>query len=100
MPDAGKPKRARAPAIHIAPNDPIIPYLKIADGPFDILKLDFDSPAVRAIRESGGRLVVPLRSEGELIGLLVRELDLVLLLPSLHSQHLTAGDEEVRPPAP
>ena len=90
--DAGKPKRARAPAVHIAPNDPIIPYLESVDGPIDIQKLDLDSLALRALRESGVRLAVPLRSEGELIGILVPELNLVSVLPSLHRHHAPSED--------
>ena len=100
VPDAGKPKRAQAPAIDIAPNDPIIPYLQSADGPIDIQKLNLDSQAVQALMESGVRLVAPLRSEGELIGLLVPQLNLVWVLPTLHTQHLPSGHQEIRPPAP
>ena len=97
---AGQSKRAEAPAVDIAPNDPIIPHLQSADGPVDLRKLDLDSPAARALRESGVQLVVPLRSEGELIGLLIPQLNRVLVLPSLHSQHTASQDDEVRPPAP
>ncbi len=50
--------------------------------------------------ESGVRLAVPLRSEGEPIGILVPELNLVSVLPSLHSHHAPSEDQEVRPPAP
>ena len=100
VPAACQPKRAEALAVDIAPNDSIIPYLESADGSVDVQKLELDSPAVRALRESGVRLVVPLRSDGELIGFIIPQLNLVLVLPSLHSHHFPSGGQEVRPPAP
>ena len=58
------------PAVEIAPNDPIVAYFLSADGPVDIQTLGLDSPAAKALQEAGIRLAVPLRSQGELIGLL------------------------------
>ena len=59
-----------APPIDIAPNDPILAYFHAGSGAVAIDDLHLDSPAVAALRESGVKLVVPLISQGELIGLL------------------------------
>ena len=56
--------------IEIAPNDPIIAYFQSAPGSVDLEGLELDSPALRSLRASGVRLVVPLVTQGELIGLL------------------------------
>ncbi len=57
-------------APEIAPNDPIIGYLQSATGAVDLAHLDLDSPALRELRGSGVTLVVPLVTNGELVGLL------------------------------
>lgn len=54
----------------IAPNDPLLAYFSGAHATVDLDTLDLDSPALRALRAEGTRLVVPLVSQGELIGLL------------------------------
>jgi serine phosphatase RsbU (regulator of sigma subunit) len=59
-----------APEIEIAPNDPIVAYFASASGVVEIDKLDLDSPALRAMKEADIKVVVPLVSQGELIGLL------------------------------
>jgi len=56
--------------IDIAPNDPILAYFHAGSGAVAIDDLDLDSPAVRSLRSAGVKLVVPLISQGELIGLL------------------------------
>src|SRR5438874_5747165 len=56
--------------IDIAPNDPIVAYFLSAPGAVEIDKLHLDSPALRALKESGVKLAVPLVSQGELLGLL------------------------------
>jgi serine phosphatase RsbU (regulator of sigma subunit)/anti-sigma regulatory factor (Ser/Thr protein kinase) len=62
---------AASPApVDIAPNDPIIPFFQSAAGAVDIEALELESPALEALRASGVRLVVPLVTQGELIGLL------------------------------
>jgi serine phosphatase RsbU (regulator of sigma subunit)/anti-sigma regulatory factor (Ser/Thr protein kinase) len=70
-----EPVPARAPAatpvpVDIAPNDPIIPYFQSAAGAVDIEALELESPALDALRATGVKLVVPLVTQGELIGLL------------------------------
>jgi serine phosphatase RsbU (regulator of sigma subunit)/anti-sigma regulatory factor (Ser/Thr protein kinase) len=59
-----------APPVEIAPSDPIIPYFQSAAGAVDIEGLELESPALDALKAAGVKLVVPLVSQGELIGLL------------------------------
>jgi serine phosphatase RsbU (regulator of sigma subunit) len=58
------------PELEIAPNDPIVAYFASASGVVEIEKLDLDSPALRAMKAADIKVVVPLISQGELIGLL------------------------------
>jgi len=58
------------PPIDIAPNDPILAYFHAGSGAVAVDDLQLDSPAVAALRAAGVKLVVPLISQGELIGLL------------------------------
>ncbi len=78
-------RRAPAPAIEIAPNDPIIAYFQSAPGAVEIDKLTLDSPALRALKAAGVKLAVALVSQGELIGLLN-------LGPRLSEQDYSADD--------
>ena len=64
------PVIAGAPPLEIAPNDPIIAYFQSARGAVDIDGLELDSPALVELRDAGVRIVVPLVTQGELIGLL------------------------------
>ena len=57
-------------AVDIPESDPLLAYLQTATGPVDLTRLELDSPAVRSLREAGVALVVPLVSQGELIGTL------------------------------
>jgi serine phosphatase RsbU (regulator of sigma subunit)/anti-sigma regulatory factor (Ser/Thr protein kinase) len=65
----GGPQRD-APVVDIAPNDPVLAYLQSVPEPVHVDNLKIDSPGVRALREAGVKLVVPLVTQGELIGLL------------------------------
>ena len=58
------------PPVEIAPNDPLLAYFHAGSGAVPIDELELDSPAVRALKIAGVKLVVPLISQGELIGLL------------------------------
>ena len=69
-PVAAPSERVEAPTVEIAPNDPLVAYFSGATGAVDISTLQLDSPALEGLREAGIRLVVPLVSQGELIGLL------------------------------
>jgi serine phosphatase RsbU (regulator of sigma subunit)/anti-sigma regulatory factor (Ser/Thr protein kinase) len=57
-------------AVDIPESDPLLAYLQTAPGPVDLARLELDSPAVRDLRDAGVALVVPLVSQGELIGTL------------------------------
>jgi len=56
--------------LDIAPNDPLLAYIQHNPAVFDAAQLKLNSPAVIALRKAGVRLVVPLVSQGELIGLI------------------------------
>jgi serine phosphatase RsbU (regulator of sigma subunit)/anti-sigma regulatory factor (Ser/Thr protein kinase) len=56
--------------VEIAPNDPLVAYFQTTSGAVDVDSLEIDSPAADHLRNSGVKLVVPLVSQGELIGLL------------------------------
>src|SRR5215212_9421116 len=62
--------RPAAPALEIAPTDPLVAHFQGSSGPADLDELDLDSPALRAMRAAGVKIAVPLVSQGELIGLL------------------------------
>ena len=57
-------------AVDIPESDLLLAYLQSAPGPVDLGRLELDSPAVAALRAAGVALVVPLVSQGELIGTL------------------------------
>jgi len=68
---AAAPTEIRASiAVDIAESDPLLAYLQTAPGPVELARLELDSPAVRDLRAAGVALVVPLVSQGELIGTL------------------------------
>lgn len=54
----------------IAPDDPLVHYFQANPGVVDVDALTLDSPALAALREADVRLVVPLVSQGELIGMI------------------------------
>jgi serine phosphatase RsbU (regulator of sigma subunit) len=76
------------PELEIAPNDPIVAYFAGASGVVEIEKLDLDSPALRAMKDADIKVVVPLVSQGELIGLLN-------LGPRLSQQEYSADDRKL-----
>jgi serine phosphatase RsbU (regulator of sigma subunit)/anti-sigma regulatory factor (Ser/Thr protein kinase) len=79
---------AQTPPVDIAPNDPIIAYFQGASGAVDIEDLDIDSPGLEELKAAGVKLVVPLVSQGELIGLLN-------LGPRLSAQDYSADDRKL-----
>jgi serine phosphatase RsbU (regulator of sigma subunit)/anti-sigma regulatory factor (Ser/Thr protein kinase) len=56
--------------IDIAPDDPILAHFHGAVGAVDLDTLELESPARAALLAAGMQLVVPLVSQGELLGLL------------------------------
>ena len=55
---------------NIAGNDPFLTYCLNSKGVIDVEKLLLDTPAVEAMKEAGVKLVIPLISQGDLIGLI------------------------------
>jgi serine phosphatase RsbU (regulator of sigma subunit)/anti-sigma regulatory factor (Ser/Thr protein kinase) len=64
------PVPVSGPELDISPNDPLLAYFSTAHGAVELDTLELDSPAVTALRAQGVKLLVPLVSQGELIGLL------------------------------
>jgi len=62
--------RALVPAVDISPDDPVIAHFQNSPGVIELEKLNLDSPGVRAMKSAGVKVVVPLVSQGELVGLL------------------------------
>jgi serine phosphatase RsbU (regulator of sigma subunit)/anti-sigma regulatory factor (Ser/Thr protein kinase) len=58
------------PPFDIAPNDPLVAYFLSAPGATELDKLHMDSAALKALKASGIKMVIPLVSQGELVGLL------------------------------
>jgi serine phosphatase RsbU (regulator of sigma subunit) len=58
------------PGLEIAPTDPIVLYFQSAPGAVELRQLELDSPALEQMRAQGITMVVPLVTQGELIGLL------------------------------
>src|SRR3982074_3642025 len=58
------------PPIDLAPNDPLLACFAESRGAVSLDELQLESAAVQALRDRGSKLVVPLISQGELIGLL------------------------------
>lgn len=56
--------------IDVEPSDPLLPFLTTAPGPVDVAALPAYSPAVRRMKEQDVRVVVPLVTSGELVGML------------------------------
>jgi serine phosphatase RsbU (regulator of sigma subunit)/anti-sigma regulatory factor (Ser/Thr protein kinase) len=74
--------------VDISPNDPILAYFQSAGGAVDIENLQLASPALEELRAAGVKLVVPLISHGELIGVLN-------LGPRLSEQEYSADDRKL-----
>src|SRR5579859_1380594 len=67
---ASRARRIETPPLDIAPNDPLVAYFLSAPGATELDKLHMDSPALKALKASGIKMVIPLVSQGELVGLL------------------------------
>jgi serine phosphatase RsbU (regulator of sigma subunit)/anti-sigma regulatory factor (Ser/Thr protein kinase) len=74
--------------VDIAPNDPALVYFQSNPEPANLETLKLDSPGLQALRDAGVRLVVPLVTQGELIGLLN-------LGPRLSEQEYSADDRKL-----
>jgi serine phosphatase RsbU (regulator of sigma subunit)/anti-sigma regulatory factor (Ser/Thr protein kinase) len=67
---APSPPQVESPVVDIAPDDPINAYFLNAPDAVEVDKLQMASPTVRNLKEAGVKLVIPLVSQGELVGLL------------------------------
>lgn len=56
--------------IDIAPHDPLLTYVQHTSGAIDVQSLNLESTALQKLKEAGVKLIVPLVSQGELIGLI------------------------------
>ena len=65
-----QPSRAKTLVLDLGPDDPLLAYFLTVSGVVEIDRLDFDSPALSKLKQSGVKITVPLVSQGELIGLL------------------------------
>jgi len=91
-----RPESAAAPLrremevapVDIAPNDPILAYFQTASGAVELGSLALESPAKDALIEAGVHIVVPLITQGELVGLLN-------LGPRLSEQEYSADDRKL-----
>jgi serine phosphatase RsbU (regulator of sigma subunit)/anti-sigma regulatory factor (Ser/Thr protein kinase) len=87
-PAEAPPEVLDAPQVDITPNDPCLAFFQGNPEPVDLDTLKLDSPGIRALREAGVKLVVPLVTQGELIGLLN-------LGPRLSEQEYSADDRKL-----
>jgi serine phosphatase RsbU (regulator of sigma subunit)/anti-sigma regulatory factor (Ser/Thr protein kinase) len=67
---AARARSIETPPLDIAPNDPLVAYFLSAPGATELDKLHMDSAALKALKASGIKMVIPLVSQGELVGLL------------------------------
>jgi serine phosphatase RsbU (regulator of sigma subunit)/anti-sigma regulatory factor (Ser/Thr protein kinase) len=64
------PTSAILPEFDIHPEDPLLEYFKTSPSATLIDKIEFDSPALNQMKTAGIKLIVPLVSQGDVIGLL------------------------------
>lgn len=90
--DSNAASPAGAPAglerIDIAPDDPLVAYFQQNASATDVDRIHLQSPALTAMRAAGVKLLIPLVSQGELIGL-------IQLGPRLSDQEYTSDDRRM-----
>lgn len=59
-----------SPLADIASDDPIVAYFLKAPGAVEVDKLQLASPALETLKAAGVKMVIPLVSQGELVGLM------------------------------
>lgn len=69
---ATRPRHFKTPELdlEIAPDDPLLEHLLRAPAVVEVHKLELVSPALEALKAAGIEVIVPLISQGELVGLL------------------------------
>jgi serine phosphatase RsbU (regulator of sigma subunit)/anti-sigma regulatory factor (Ser/Thr protein kinase) len=86
--EPARPAPAPTAPLDIAPNDPLVLYFQTTPGAVEIERINLDSPALRQLKAAGVKLVMPLVSQGELVGLLN-------LGPRLSEQDYSADDRSL-----
>lgn len=81
-------RQASTSPVEIAPDDPLIPYVREVADVVNLERLELDSAALRALKKAGVAIVVPLVSQSELVGLLN-------LGPRLSRQEFSADDRRL-----
>lgn len=56
--------------VDITPTDPLLAYLQNSSNPVEVTRLNLQSPALDELRAAGVAVIVPLVSQGELIGII------------------------------
>jgi serine phosphatase RsbU (regulator of sigma subunit)/anti-sigma regulatory factor (Ser/Thr protein kinase) len=79
---------AVGPTVDITPTDPLFAYLQAAGGVVDAARLELDSPALAQLRADDVRIIVPLVTQGELIGA-------IYLGPRLSDQGYSTDDRRL-----
>ncbi len=87
-PAGATPAEQPGVAVEIPEIDPLFAYLQSAPGPVDLARLDLTSTALEQLRDAGVALVVPLVTQGELIGTLN-------LGPRLSEQEYSSDDRRL-----
>src|SRR5581483_9464284 len=85
MPPAPVPLPSTIRVLDYAPNDPLVAYFRSNPGVVELERLNLDSPALRELRKADVKLVIPLLSQGELLGV-------VNLGPRLSDQDYSSDD--------
>ena len=62
--------QVETPLVDIAPDDPILAYFLRSPGAVDVQYLHMDSPTLQNLKKAGVTMIIPLVSQGELVGLL------------------------------
>jgi serine phosphatase RsbU (regulator of sigma subunit)/anti-sigma regulatory factor (Ser/Thr protein kinase) len=86
--DSVEQRDTKVVPIDISPSDPLLAYFQQSGGAVDIDGLDVESEAKDALEAAGVKVVVPLVSQGELIGLLN-------LGPRMSEQEYSADDRKL-----
>src|SRR5512146_1638894 len=87
-PVASTPIEQPGIAVDIPEADPLFAFLQSSPGPVDLARLELTSPALEELRGAGVALVVPLVTQGELIGTLN-------LGPRLSEQEYSSDDRRL-----
>ncbi len=74
--------------LDVLPEDPLVLYFQSAPGVVDIERLELESPVLGSLKTAGVKLVVPLVSQGELIGM-------INLGPRLSEQDYSTDDRKL-----